>query len=250
MSLHGKAKAIYDRLVREWSIFLRLPKTRRLKFECDDEETNYITQPRDAIPIGRSISEAIIYPATTCRVFIDAFACVGGDTLAAMDRFDSADVYAIQINTGRYAQRFQRLQKNVEEFNQVVPGRFSRRAYAIGTDIRSFLKEKAPSILSNTDNENCSILYLDPPWGVDPANAAITSPLDDLDRFLTINVWIPMQESLVDVVCLPLLIVLKLPLEADDIRHWPVLRENYQIATRLCIRQKFYVHIFKKQTPN
>ena len=252
--LQGKARAIHDRLVREWSRILGLPRNRPpLQFLCDEEETNYITQPRDAIPIYQAISHALEGPDTTtvvvvCRVFIDAFACVGGDTLAAMHAFESAHVYAIQLSTN--AGRFRRLTANVREFNQVLSthGRTTvgtHRAHAIGTDIRSFLTQRALGLLSDT-NAN-GILYLDPPWGVDPLNPGTVSPLDDIHHFLDINVFRPLF-FLRDSDSLPLLIVLKLPLEAEDIRAWPALREHYHLNNRLSIRNRFYVHIFKKNS--
>ena len=257
--LQGKARAIHDRLVREWSRILGLPRNRPLlRFECDEEETNYITQPRDAIPIYQAISHAM--GPLTCRVFIDAFACVGGDTLAAMHAFESADVYAIQPNrpAARNAGRFRRLTANVHEFNEVLllarnRRTRSRRAHAIGTDIRSFLAERAHDLFSSADTSNSSsnnnsngILYLDPPWGVDPLNPGTVSPLDDIQHFLDLNVWRPL--FLRDSTGMPLLIVLKLPLEAEDIRAWPVLHEHYHLNNRLSIRSRFYVHIFKKNS--
>ena len=214
--LRGKARAIHARLVQEWSRILGLKWNRPLKFECDEEEANYITQPRDAIPIHQAMAQAM--GPVTCKVFIDAFACVGGDTLAAMHEFSSANVYAVQLSEpARYAARFGRLTANVREFNRLLAdsGGERMRARAVGTDIGSFLTHPQALYLSSADAG--SILYLDPPWGVDLLNPERASPMEDIQHFLDTHVWKPLQK----IACYPLLIVLKLPMEAEDIRAWP-----------------------------
>jgi hypothetical protein len=221
----GKARHIHEQFVRAWSRMLG----NSLTFECDEEETNYITRPDDAA----AIYPAIVRAADKAECFIDAFACVGGDTLAAMYYLRQLPVHAVQLNdTPASEGRFARLAANVERFNRMIPGR-PARGCAHGTDIRSFLCE-------NTEILAGSILYLDPPWTVDSAAATGISPLREIAAFLDAHVWRALR------VC-PGLIVLKLPAEAADVQDWPFLARHYSLTNRVSPRGRFHVHIFQRR---
>jgi hypothetical protein len=221
-----KARRIHEQFVDAWSGMLG----NRLTFECDEEETNYITRPGDAAVIYPAIVRALRTRRAEC--FIDAFACVGGDTLAAMYYLRRLPVHAVQLNdTPASEGRFARLAANVERFNRMIRGR-PARGYAHGTDIRSFLCE-------NTEILAGSILYLDPPWTVDSATTGI-SPLREIAAFLDAHVWRALR------VC-PGLIVLKLPAEAADVQDWPYLARHYSLAERVSPRGRFHVHIFQRR---
>ncbi len=89
-ALKKKAANKESVFTRDWS--KQLQKT--IQFECTPEEWAYVTMPRDAMYIHRVIAESL--GEEQCTVFIDAFACVGGDTIAAMDRFRTARIFAVQ----------------------------------------------------------------------------------------------------------------------------------------------------------
>jgi hypothetical protein len=223
----GKAGAIYGDFVRMWSRMLG----RDLIFECNEEETNYITRPNDA---------RLMYPAIlgvsdeSQSCFIDAFACVGGDTLAAMYYFKHLHMHAVQLNTPEFEGRFNRLTTNIRHFNRVVPGR-TAGGYAYGMDINSFLSTHTEILLS-------SILYLDPPWTVDSSGTGI-SPVGEISAFLNVHVWQALEKSGM----FPPLIILKLPVEAEDVQDWGFLNRYYSFAGKVSPRGRFYVHSFQRR---
>ncbi len=154
-------------------------------FECDDREADYITRPVDAKVIYQTMLRAT--RPSRCTHFIDAFACVGGDTLAAMFYFPHLHVHAIQLDEPRENhERFQRLTHNIATFNRLLPRR-SGSVQAYGTDIKSFL-------LSHAAVLNQSILYPDPPWELGPPGSGI-SLLRDISHFLEDHVFSALTES-------------------------------------------------------
>jgi len=70
-----------------WADAFKLKGNERYRFrlECDMEETRYITRPRDAMMIDKAIEAAL--DGDEIIIVVDAFACVGGDTIAMMHAF-------------------------------------------------------------------------------------------------------------------------------------------------------------------
>jgi hypothetical protein len=223
--LEAKADTIRSGFVRDWSDMIRLREG--FPFECDDDEANYITRPVDAKVIYKAMLRAT--PSSRRTHFIDAFACVGGDTLAAMWYFPHLHVHAIQLDeTRENHERFQRLTHNIDTFNRLLPRRSPAQAY--GTDIRSFL-------LSHAAVMNQSILYLDPPWELGPLGSGISS-LRDISHFLEDHVFSALTEKP------PRVIVLKLPCGELDPRDWPFLHRNYELRGQVQPRSRFCVRFF------
>jgi hypothetical protein len=224
--LEGKADTIRSGFVHDWSKMINLRDG--FPFECDDDEANYITRPVDAKVIYKIMLRAT--PSSRCTHFIDAFACVGGDTLAAMWYFPRLHVHAIQLDEPRENhERFQRLTHNIATFNGLLPRR-SGSAQAYGTNIKSFL-------LSHAAVMNQSILYLDPPWELGPPGSGISS-LRDISHFLEDHVFSALTEKP------PRVIVLKLPCGELDLRDWPFLHRNYMLSGQVQPRGKFCVRFF------
>jgi hypothetical protein len=229
-----KADHIITEFIGNWSRRLRLPSSNSFEFECTTEETLYITRPDDAALIHNAIAKAM--SGIRCKSFIDAFACVGGDTLAAMNQYKDARVYAVQRNTANEPGRFDRLTKNIDTFNKIVKGRtVPDSVVPIGTDIRSFLS-------SIPADSSISILYLDPPWSLTP-NTTRYSTDKEIETFLDQEVWLPLQENR----NYPFIIVLKLPrrLQRNESVTWPKLQRNYREHDYIPPRRKFHVYILR-----
>ena len=224
----GKACKIYTTFLKEWPRQLSLRDG--FPFQCSPEETDYITRPNDARVIYPMIVSAT--RGSRCSHFIDAFACVGGDTLAAMYYFPILNVHAIQIvSTGHEQERFERLRNNVATFNRIMSTR-QGSAQAYGTDIKSFL-------LAHSHIMNQSILQLDPPWELGPLGSGISS-LNDMGLFLEEHVFSALRERSDR----PLFIVLKLPQGSIETGEWRYLHLNYRLIRQVEPRGKFIVRVF------
>lgn len=192
-----KATQIQTEFAELWSACVG----KSLDLKCTPEETVYLTQPRDALAIQDHIKK--LNPRV--RTFVDCFACVGGDSLAAMFTHPNAHVYAIQrTKTAEETARFKRLESNLREFRRQY--RCSGKVHAVPSDIGNWL---ARALVADI-----SVLFLDPPWALDTDPRKI-SPMEDIRAFLDNNVFRFLQ-------CIPKLIVLKLPPgPVPDIASWP-----------------------------
>jgi hypothetical protein len=229
-----KSDYIIQDFVRLWSSILRIPPFR---FECNAEESTYITRPLHAEKIHRYSSMALDRP---CTLFIDAFACVGGDTLASMNQFKQADIFAVQRIDANEHGRFDRLQRNIEVFKDIVqrrrPGSIVE---AIGLDIQSFIRSYDKPLSDH------SILYIDPPWVLNPAETTYSTAAQ-INSFLTTEIWTPLDQTQT----YPSVIVLKLP--HDNIRNiasWPKLRAQYAYFSHYTPKRNFTAYILKRQKP-
>lgn len=228
-----RADAIRDKFIREWATRLGVP---RFRFMCDDEEINYITLPQASHQAFTAMKHAL--GANRCTLFIDAYACVGGDTLGAMNTFKDAHVYAIQIRSSpEEAARYRRLQANISEFNAVVQGR-TQPASALPEDIEHFLTRCEEPL-------DTSILYLDPPWAQGHAKTEV-SPIDTILGHLEAKVWSPLLLQS-QTRGLPILQVLKLPAPIADTDKAGILRTHYALVHTLRLGRRFYVQVFQRR---
>ena len=229
-------KAIHKKrvFIRDWCRILGVAD---LKFECTDEEWAYVTMPRDAEYIHRSIAYAL--EEDECNVFIDAFACVGGDTIAAMNQFKGAEVFAVQKgSSGEDIERFGRLRQNIDTCKTIIPN--GKQTVSLsGLDIQSFLTNLS-------SGQEVSVLYLDPPWALGENPHLISKPLI-INFFLKTKVWDPLKKKNIH----PLLIVLKLPGKPTSplIEEWPSVGVKYKQVALLTPRRKFSVYILRKVKP-
>ena len=226
VSMASKAQYIRGKFNSVWSSELRgggeLKK--ELRLVCSDDETVYLTHPKDALEIQREIANH----TEKVEVVLDAFACVGGDSLAAMYVHREAHVHAVQrVTTIEEKERFERLATNLKQFRGTV--RRSGKVLWYQSDIGSFLMKFDSDI---------SLLYLDPPWalGEDPK---VISSSESIRVFLKHNVFdfLRTKQS-------PRLICFKLPYKVDDIEEWPCLSMSYRHVKWIPMRQgKYHVHI-------
>ena len=220
-----KANHIRQGFISEW---MQQIHTEMFDFECSDEEVNYVTRPRDAVQIHTATANAL--GPDRCTTFIDAFACVGGDTLAAMYKFRDAEIFTVQkCTTSGERARCDRLEQNIATFKKMFPNRMNgiHPVSVAKIDIRSFLTEFHADI---------SVLHLDPPWTMD---RQIT-----IEEFLETEVWTPLRANKI----YPLIIVLKLPHPVTNIDEWPRLEIQYQMMD--CVRPRgphgYAVHILRR----
>jgi len=226
-----KAAHILTDFRKRWCNYLGIPE---INFECSTQESNYITRPQDAVLIQTAISWAL--DGKRCALFIDAFACVGGDTLAAMNEFRQAEIHSIQQNTNEEeADRCGRLTRNIRSIEQSFTDR--RKLVVIHEmNIRDF-------ILTGSDGQQITVLYLDPPWALGPDSSSISPPAV-VNHFLNGNVWHPLRQRRMT----PELIVIKLPGYPTqvNVENWPRLRNQYTQVACITPRDKYAVYILRR----
>ena len=217
-----KAEHIRSRFSSTWSEILH----QKIQLECSDEETRYLTPPLDAIMIQREIAK--FEPAP--RHFVDAFACIGGDSLAAMLVHPAADVWAIQrAKSVAEKERFGRLETNLRRFRRTVDR--TGRVCWYASDIGNFLMHFKDDI---------SVLFLDPPWAVGP-DPDVISPAEEIRAFLGNNVFRHLQTR-------PRYICLKLPHSVEDsIEQWPrSSAAGYRLVRSIHVRRRYFVYILQR----
>jgi len=222
----SKALFLSNELTTRWKRVLGVSDA-RFRLVCSAEETVYFTRPDDALAIQREISKHL----GTVSVFLDAFACVGGDSMAALYVHKEADVHAVQrAKSEEERARFIRLGQNLRAIRKSCSNRTgSVRWYDI--DIGSFLMQ--------TDLPEISVLYLDPPWavGADPEKV---SSNNEICRFLRQNVFRFLKRDVA-----PSLICLKLPHFVGNIEEWPNIETEYALVAHLHVRKKYHVYVLK-----
>jgi hypothetical protein len=200
-----------------------------LKLECTKEEADYVTRPSDAMFIQEEITKSMAH----IKVFVDGFASIGGDSMAATYAHPSSQIYAVQrIKTREEENRFERLVKNMKAFHRAAhraAGGHQGEVVCVPEDIGTFLRN------SKERKVNISVLYLDPPWSLD--EPGVISPMVDIHKFLTNNVYNHLPRGhLIPLICL------KLPHEVKDLDEWLPKKLRYQLVKTLFIRKKYYVY--------
>jgi hypothetical protein len=237
--------------VRTWA--MKLGKT-PFGFECSDDEASYITPAKDAIFVHSVIADSL--DNQTCDVFIDAFACVGGDTLAAMNQFKGSTIHSIQPSSNGNETRYKSLAGNIQVFKTITdsPG---ANVNAMDMGVKAFI-----GTLSR--ETQISVLYLDPPWSLDsseqPETNAVPNGVDARDpferyshpvvigHFLHVNVFNPLKAKGI----FPKIVALKLP----GIPRFPSIEDimdlldagRYRQYALLTPRSKYAVYIFRDRS--
>jgi hypothetical protein len=237
-----KADGVRNRFIRFWRYQL---KDDSIELLCSDEESRYITNPRDSQQMCKAVALILdslghTTTTTTRRLhFIDAFACVGSDALAAARFLGPAflvDVLCIQPNNNNNnnntteAGRYTRLHHNSIAMQTAVP------ILTFPIDIKQFLKVYASTFSKGGAG---FILYMDPPWD---------SP-DIITAFIDSNVLKPwMKEGWPA----PVLVCLKVPSLLNNSNNnggvERLLRKRlgrvYECAGNLHVRSKYFFSFF------
>jgi hypothetical protein len=216
-----KVAAVKARFVDFWRSFSKDPT---LELMCSDEESRHITNPKDAQQMCKAMA-SILHSWPRRMHFVDCFACVGSDALAASAFLGPAfllDVLCVQpfdAEPGRLA----RLQHNTTcAMETAVP------IITFAMDIKRFL-----TVFSATLSGGDTILYMDPPW-------------DSLDisSFIDTNVLIPWS---VNGWKKPALVCLKIPTVMHNMAELlgDRLGGEYESAGNLHVRSKYFFSFFK-----
>ena len=218
---HGRATTKAQYILEEFNSVWTNKLGKQMHLACSEEEAMYLTRPNDALRIQMEIAKH----TDNLEVIVDAFACVGGDALAAMYIHRNARVLAVQrAGSAEERRRFLRLRRNLIQFSKALP---DDKVSWYPSDICHFLEGF---------NESISLLFLDPPWalGGDPTKI---SPAEVIRAFLKLNVFDALQTK-------PYLICFKLPHQVDDIAEWPGL--PYSTVSHLHVRGKYHVYILQR----
>jgi hypothetical protein len=200
---------------------------RFVNFQFDHEEARYITFPNHV-----EERSAVLRSLISCRspVIVDAFACVGGDSIALMGDFPDATLYAVQrVHTEVERQRFARLTSNVNNYNTVV-NQTRTNVLAVDSDIEDFMSAVDRPI---------DLLYLDPPW-----EQAVHGPeLGEADLVANMLELVALARGVRVVV---LKIRNSVSRKSEDLFLTRGYRLQRSIAVRKAGRVKFYFHVFSK----
>ena len=216
---NSKATVVKARFVDFWRVF---SKDMTMELMCSDEESRHITNPKDSEQM--CIAMASILHSRPCKLhFIDAFACVGSDALAASAFLGSTflvDILCVQP-TDAEPGRYERLQHNMFAMKTAVP------IITFPMDIKRFL-----NVYSATFGGGDSILYLDPPWDS-----------QDIAAFIDTNVLRPWKKNGWKQ---PALVCLKIPMVLHNMAKLlgDRLGGEYECFGDLHVRSKYFYSFF------
>jgi hypothetical protein len=152
--------------------------------ECTEEEAKYISQPSETLERNRALK--CYFEGRENIVIIDAFACVGGDSISLMSAFKSCKLHSVQrTETAEERGRFTRLVANTGNAIKHVASSSTCTPYA--NQISSAIKQ----IETNTRDSGVDLLFLDPPW----FDRGEKLDLDDMVYLLQKNVFDPMKAA-------------------------------------------------------
>jgi len=175
-------------------------KTFEFDMEFSSEEAKYITQPSETL--RRNTELVRLFNRRIDITIIDAFACVGGDSVSLMKTFPSCHLHVVQRGeTADEKQRFERLCLNI--------GR-AQMTFAPKADFHPYMLpiSNAFSEISRSVRE-VDLLYLDPPWYDEHGQLS----LDRMCTLLKDNVFDPMYYTGI----IPKFICLKLDFKPTDL---------------------------------
>ena len=205
-----------------------------LKLECRDEKTRYLTRPKDAeciqTKIGEQARDILIHNV------LDAFACIGVDSIACMDVHREANIHAVQrTSTAEERSQFNRLEHNLKAVDRVLKRSRHPRTGEIqchATDIETFLQSLRFEI---------SVLFLDPPWMLD--SAVSISSIDVIFQFLEANVLgvLRSRRNYTPMICF------ELPVAVDDLLGRVNLAALYHVKWCEHIRGRYFVYLLRIQ---
>lgn len=224
-----KMRYIQKEFSEKWRHFLW---NESLILECSYEETRYLTRPQDAGYIQTMIRKQA--GTTPILSVLDAFACIGGDSIACMKVHRGADLHSVQrTDTEEERERFKRLVRNLNAVDRVLKSSRNPRTGELqchDSDIKTVLEGPRFEI---------SVLFLDPPWMLD--SAISISSIDVIFQFIEDNVLSVLRSRRI----YPPMICFKLPVAVDDLLSRVNLAARYQVEWCEHIRGKYFVYLLR-----
>ncbi len=216
-------------------------KTFGLNMEFSTEEAKYISQPKETLE--RNVILRHIFGDKKDITIIDAFACVGGDSVSLMYEFYLCHLHSVQRGeTADEIQRFDRLCRNVTMAKKTFAS--NSRVHTHKLPISDAFAEIKKSVTT------VELLFLDPPWyDVDGR-----LNLESMCVLLSKNIFDPMLSCGIE----PEFICLKLDFTPTDLQTSGSFKElirGYKFEHNVGVKRKmrappvYYFHIFRKVTP-
>ena len=217
-------------------------KTFKVVMQFTDEEATYISQPTETLARNEVLRK--IFNRRDDISIIDAFACVGGDSISFMHAFSKCKLHSVQrTETADERNRYDRMCDNVGNAQkQVMYQGVIFHHYDCPIDVAfSRIKE---NVVGKVD-----LLFLDPPWYQGERVLDATS----MTWFLRKNVFQPIIEA--DL--MPEIICMKLSFSAVELRnsrHFMQLIDGYILHKSVPVyrgtkRIAYFFHIFRQHRP-
>jgi hypothetical protein len=215
-----------------------------IRMKCTEEEAKYISQPSETLE--RNMVLKNLFRARENIVIIDAFACVGGDSVSLMNAFKLCTIHSVQrTETHEEKNRYDRLVTNMEN------ARIIFAPCSAVTTYNNQISSAITQIKTNTAGDNVDLLFLDPPWFDRGEKLDLTTMLFFLDS----NIFTPMKsvDLKPEVICMkldfPLDVLnkcepfLNLLFTYNNVFTVPVVRNPRRPPV-------YYFHIWSKDTHN
>ena len=178
------------KIVRRNRLLNDFNKTFSVGMEFTDTEAAYISQPTETLERNNVLCKIFGYRQSI--VIIDAFACVGGDSISLMHAFPSCIIHSVQRSeTDEEQGRCARLCRNAAEACKTNPEvTFHSYNCPIST---TFSRMPVTAI---------DLLFLDPPWYLGDTELNLGSMVE----LLRTDVFVPMTHAslLPEIICMKL----------------------------------------------
>jgi hypothetical protein len=207
----------------------------QITLEFTSEEARYITQPSETVTRNQALKAMFNKKHIT---IIDAFACVGGDSISFIHTFtEGCKLHAVQrAENEEEVRRCARLRNNLYNATQ---GRRTIEHHVYNHPIAEIL----PEIKRKTSGD-IDLLFLDPPW----FDRGEKLSMENICILLASNVFEPMKQC--DLT--PTVICIKLDFSADELNSCEIFKrmtQDYTIIQTVDVTRNrtpvYYFHILK-----
>jgi hypothetical protein len=214
--------------------------TFRVIMKFTDEEATYMSQPAETL--GRNELLRAQFQKDDITI-IDAFACVGGDSISFMHAFPRCKLHSVQrVATAEETLRYNRLCENVRNAQKQLMYQ-GVQFHPYGCPIQGAFSQIREVVFEKID-----LLFLDPPWY--DGNTELKLPM--MTEFLGNYVFGPMSMAGL----MPEIICMKLVFSAVALRNnrdFVGLMRVYQLHETVPVlrggKAIYFFHIFKHRPP-
>jgi hypothetical protein len=192
----------------------------RMEFRCDYEEFSMVTFPSHSAERSALLRSLITNPEP---LIVDAFAGVGGDSIALIADFPRCELFAVQpTDTPTTWARFSRLTHNLMQFNR----KFRGDEYTAITVAAKF-EEFVPTVRRTID-----LLYMSPPWSWGMTGDIVDRIADVVNGMRTDVEW--------------MVLMLKDELQFSSRRAFERFHWVRSLPVVVKERVSFYFHVFQR----